>query len=121
MLYTACPTVNNIGLDYFKSNNYYNNMNELLPWLKGLTLTGLITWFLWWKSTLHKEIVKPDVDKINSRIDFLENRTDKLEELYDRISDNLERKIDKLQETISILSKEVAQLSGQLKAMSKND
>ena len=94
-------------------------MEELSNWIKGITIAGALAWFLWWKSTIHKEIVKPEVDKINSRIDFLEERTNKLEDSYGRISDNLDKKIDKLQETITTLSKEVAQLAGQIKAMSK--
>lgn len=94
-------------------------MEELATWIKGIAITGALAWFLWWKSTLHKEIVKPEVDRLNSRIGFLEGRTDKLEELYDRISDNLDKKIDRLQSELANLTKEVAHLTGQIKAMHK--
>lgn len=80
-------------------------------------ITATLGFILWWKHTLRKEIVKPDIDAVNKRIDFLEDRTTKLEELHDRIQDNLENKIDKMQDSINTLTKEVAQLTGQLKAI----
>lgn len=101
------------------------DMDKFLPLLNGLTITAALAWFLWWKSTIHKEIVEPSIDSVRSsltsRIDYLESRVKNTEELYIRMQDNLEHKVDKLQETVSNLAREVAELTGQLKAMSRGD
>lgn len=94
-------------------------MEKFAEYATATMIMSALAYFLWWKKQLHSEIVKPDVDKINSRIDFLESRTVKLEDLYDRISENIEKKIDSLQATVMALSKEVAQLNGQLQMMRK--
>ena len=98
-------------------------MEQILPWINGISITAALGAFLWWKSTLHKEIVEPSVNalqtSLTSRIDYLESRVEKTEELYLRMQDNLEHKIDKLQETVSNLTKEVAELTGQLKALQR--
>lgn len=94
-------------------------MEKYLPVLNGMTITAALAWFLWWKSTIHKEIVQPSIDSVNTRIDVLQEQVNKIETLYMRIQDNLEHKIDRLQETVSSLSKEVAELNGQLKAMKR--
>ena len=52
-------------------------MEELLPWIKVVSVTVALGWFIWWKGTLHREIVKPAIDSVNSRIDFLESRVEK--------------------------------------------
>ena len=94
-------------------------MEKYLPFLNGMTITAALAWFLWWKSTIHKEIVQPSIDSVNTRIDVLQEQVNKIETLYMRIQDNLEHKIDRLQETVTGLSKEVAELNGQLKAMKR--
>lgn len=98
-------------------------MQEFLPWINGISITAALGAFLWWKTTIHKEIVEPSVNAVQTslttRIDYLETRVAKTEELYLRMQDNLEHKIDKLQEAVSVLTKEVAELTGQLKAMQK--
>lgn len=100
--------------------NTYNIITQQLPMFSVVVLLGiLIAWFLWWKGTLHKEIVEPDIENVNKRIDFLETRTEKLEDLYDRIQDNIEHKIDKMSEQIVALTEKVAQLSGKLEAIKK--
>ena len=96
------------------------SFDKYLPVLNGMTITAALAWFLWWKSTIHKEIVKPSIDAVNTRVDTLQERLNKLEELYIRMQDNLEHKLDKLQETTSSLSKEVAEMNGQLKAMQRS-
>lgn len=92
-------------------------MENYLPVLNGFAITAALAWFLWWKSTIHKEIVQPSIDSVNTRIDVLQEQVNKVENLYIRMQDNLEHKIDRLQETVTALSKEVAELNGQLKAM----
>ena len=100
--------------------NTYNIITQQLPMFSVVVLLGiLIAWFLWWKGTLHKEIVEPDIKNVNRRIDFLETRTEKLEDLYDRIQENIEHKIDKMSEQIVTLTEKVAQLSGKLEAIKK--
>lgn len=94
-------------------------MEQFLEFATPGVIVAALTYFIWWKKQLHNELVEPDVNNINQRIDFLESRVEKAEELYDRIQDNLEHKIDRLQETVSGLAKEVAELTGQLKALQK--
>ena len=97
-------------------------MNEPIFFIGGLSVAGLISllgMYLKIKSTLHREIVKPSIDAVNSRIDFLENRVEKTEELYDRMQDTLGQKMDKMSDQIVALTEKVAQLSGKLEA--RND
>lgn len=97
-------------------------MNEPILYIGGISIAGLLSLlgaYIKLKTTLHKEIVKPSVDAINSRIGFLESRVTKTEKLYDRIQDNLGQKMDKMSEQIVTLTEKVAQLSGELKAYQK--
>lgn len=94
-------------------------MEQFLEFATPGVIVAALSYFIWWKRQLHDELVKPDVNAINQRIDFLETRATKLEDLYDRISDNLENKIDNMQATITALSKEVATLNGQLQMLIK--
>lgn len=97
-------------------------MNEPILYIGGISIAGLLSLlgaYMKLKSTLHKEIVKPSIDAINSRLDFLESRVTKTEELYDRMQDTLGQKMDKMSEQIVALTEKVAQLSGELKAYQK--
>ena len=94
-------------------------MEKYLPFLNGVTITAALGWFIWWKSTLHDEIVKPDIKTVNERIDFINLRLTKVEDLYEKMQDNIDRKIDKLQDAVTDLTKEVAELAGQIKSMQK--
>lgn len=94
-------------------------MEQFLEFATPGVIIAALSYFVWWKKQLHKELVEPDIKSLNQRMDFLETRSEKLEELYDRIQDNLETKIDGLNTTIVALSKEVATLNGQLQMLIK--
>lgn len=94
-------------------------MEKLLPWLNAISITSALGLFLWWKSTLHKELVQPPIDTVNQRIEFLDDRVVKFESLFERNQESQEHKLDKIQDNIAELTKAVAELSGQVKAMQK--
>lgn len=91
-------------------------MTDFLPAINTAGIVSALSLFLWWKSTLQKEIVQPTIKPLEVRIKYLEEQVLKQENLQLRLQENLESKIDKLQETISALTREVAELSGQLKS-----
>ena len=92
-------------------------MKDLLPVVNSTGIVAALSFFLWWKSTLAKEVVQPEIEKLEMRIKFLEEQVSKQENLQLRLQENLEGKVDRLQETISNLIRQVAKLSGQLEAM----
>ena len=91
-------------------------MKDFLPLINTAGIASALSLFLWWKSTLQKELVQPSIKPLEVRIKYLEEQVSKQESLQLRLQENLESKIDKLQETISALTREVAELSGQLKS-----
>lgn len=91
-------------------------MKDFLPLINTAGIASALSLFLWWKSTLQKELVAPAVKPLEVKIKYLEERMSKQEDLQLRLQENLESKIDKLQETINTLTKEVAELTGQLKS-----
>lgn len=91
-------------------------MTDFLPAINTAGIVSALSLFLWWKSTLQKELVQPAVKPLEIEVENLKERMSKQEDLQLRLQENLENKIDKLQETIQTLTKEVAELSGQLKS-----
>ena len=91
-------------------------MTDFLPVINTAGIASALSLFLWWKSTLQKELVQPTVKPLEIEVKNLKERMSKQEDLQLRLQENLESKIDKLQETIQTLTKEVAELSGQLKS-----
>lgn len=97
-------------------------MNDPIFYVGGISVAGIISLlgvYFKIKNTLHREIVQPSIDALNSRIDFLENRLTKQEDLSDRMQGNLEHKMDKMSDQIAVLTEKVAQLTGKLESVQK--
>lgn len=91
-------------------------MKDFLPVLNTTGIASILGFFLWWKSTLQKELVDPAIQSLKVKIEYLEKLTAKQESLQLRLQETLENKMDKLQETTSMLNEKVAELSGELRA-----
>jgi len=91
-------------------------MKDFLPVLNSTGIASILGLFLWWKSTLQKELVDPAIQPLKVKIQYLEEQAAKQENLQLRLQETLENKMDKLQETISMLNEKVAELSGELRA-----
>lgn len=91
-------------------------MKDFLPVLNTTGIASILGLFLWWKSTLQKELVDPAIQPLKVKIKYLEDQVAEQKSLQFRLQETIENKLNKLQETTNILNERVAELSGELRA-----
>lgn len=98
-------------------------MEKLLLGLSSISAIGLITlWlcFFRWKKSLHYEIVRPDIQLVNSHIAEQGSRLDKLEKRCDDLNNSLEGKFDLIAKQQIEITKEIAVVTGKLDIVVEN-
>lgn len=77
----------------------------------------VLSWFVWLKQIIYKEVVKPHVDSIVSRVDALEKKDSELEQRLKDTSNSINKRFDQINESILALTRNVSELTGQLKIL----
>lgn len=90
---------------------------DLLPYIQGLTFAGasvFVAYFLWWKTKLHDELVKPDLLLLNKDIECMNARIVKLESKTDLLSSSFDEKVSEIKEEITEIKEMLANLNGKV-------
>lgn len=77
----------------------------------------VLSWFVWLKQIIYKEVVKPQVDIIVARVDALENKDSELEQRLKDTNNSINKRFDQINESILALTRNVSELTGQLKIL----
>lgn len=92
-------------------------MKDILPYLQSAsiaTVTAFFFWFLWWKTKLHDELVKPDLLLLNKDIERMNARIVKLESKTDLLSSSFDEKVSEIKEEITEIKEMLANLNGKV-------
>lgn len=77
----------------------------------------VLSWFVWLKQIIYKEVVKPHVDSIVARVDALEKKDSELEQRLKDTNNSINKRFDQINESILALTRNVSELTGQLKIL----
>lgn len=95
-------------------------MENLLPYLQGLTFAGasvFVAYFLWWKTKLREELIDPAIQLLQKDIDSHSERLDKLEARQDKQENLLDEKMSKINDKLCEIQELIASQNGKMEVI----